>query len=336
MYLNYRCISVESDCATPFTMSFASQLLCFNPKKVRSAESSALDCTALDHIAQRAIVDERIRRSSTLLSFPSSSMSSSTTTTDASPALLSSASSDIPHLWKGAQEPGSSTRGLLNDSNMDFEIAFLEKDAKSKPKVDAANPEPKSRSQSEIKSDSKQSPSLNAETSTNPPSETGLDLDIQLDPELNSELNSELDSELDTNDDSLSSKELLRSKSAQPSPVEETEEKVTQKLVPSQLSIRLSSDQLPSKQTIRKRSHSFSDDFSSCSTDFSRFSLAYETDLLGESYAINVQLPPPHRSHKYKRRELTDVEREWLNKEGIHVSPLLEDRSTVCGLPANR
>lgn len=311
-------------------MSFASQLLCFNPKKVKSAESSALDCVALERIAQRAIVDERIRRSSSLLSFPSSGLSSSTTTTDASPALLSTASSDIPHLWKGAQEPGGSTRGLLNDSNMNFEIAFPDKEAKSKVQFvrpEAKTTSPPSRSEvaseiaseaaSEAASESKQSPSANSETHViNVPIEPGLDLDFQLD--------SDVDLNVDTDDDSHSSDEPLRSKSAQPSPVEETEEKVTQKLLPSQLSIRLSSDQLPSKQTIRKRSHSFSDDFSSCSTDLSRFSLAYETDLLGGSYTINVQLPPPHRSHKYRRRELTDVEREWLNKEGIRVSSLIE------------
>ena len=299
-------------------MSFASQLLCFNPKKVKSAESSSLDCVALERIAQRAIVDERIRRSSSLLSFPSSGLSSSTTTTDASPALLSTASSDIPHLWKGAQEPGGSTRGLLNDSNMNFEIAFPDKEAKSK--VQFVKPEAKTASppsRSEVASGSKLSPSVNSETRViNVPIEPGLDLDFQLD--------SDVDLNVDTDDDSHPSDEPLRSKSAQPSPVEETEEKVTQKLLPSQLSIRLSSDQLPSKQTIRKRSHSFSDDFSSCSTDLSRFSLAYETDLLGGSYTINVQLPPPHRSHKYRRRELTDVEREWLNKEGIRVSSLLE------------
>lgn len=158
---------------------------------------------------------------------------------------------------------------------------------------------------------------MNSETHViNVPIEPGLDLDFRLDPDV--------DLNADANDDSHSSNEPLRSKSAQPSPLEETEEKVTQKLLPSQLSIRLSSDQLPSKQTMRRRSHSFSDDFSSCSTDFSRFSLAYETDLLGGSYAINVQLPPLHRSNKYKKRELTDVEREWLDKEGTHVSSLIE------------
>ena len=100
---------------------------------------------------------------------------------------------------------------------------------------------------------------------------------------------------------------------------EEGEEvKVTQKLLPSQLSIRLSSDQLPSKQEIWKRSHSFSDDFSSCSSDLSQLSLVYENDLLKGSYMINVKLPPP-RSHKTKRRELTDAEKEWLSKEGSHL-----------------
>lgn len=112
MYLNHSCISFESDCAVPFTASFAVQLLCFNPDKVKNAGSSDFG-----EIAQKAIEEEITRRHSSLLSFPS--YASSTTESP----LSKNTSSDVPLLWKGVQEPGASRNvGLLDDSNMDLNL----------------------------------------------------------------------------------------------------------------------------------------------------------------------------------------------------------------------
>ena len=106
LYLNYTCISFESDCRVPFTPSFAAQLISFSPRRRSLCRLSLIARPRSDSlVTQQAIHEERQRR---LVSIPSSASSVSlASTTSLSPL-------DPPMLWKGARESvPSSCRNLL-------------------------------------------------------------------------------------------------------------------------------------------------------------------------------------------------------------------------------
>ena len=106
LYLNFTCVSFESDCRVPFTPSFAAQLITFSPRHRSSSRSPLTLSPRSDSlVTQQAIHEERQRR---LVSLPSSASSASLASS------LSLSPAEPPMLWKGARElVPSSCRNLL-------------------------------------------------------------------------------------------------------------------------------------------------------------------------------------------------------------------------------
>ena len=63
LYLNFTCVSFESDCRVPFTPSFAAQLITFSPRHRSSSRSPLTLSPRSDSlVTQQAIHEERQRR----------------------------------------------------------------------------------------------------------------------------------------------------------------------------------------------------------------------------------------------------------------------------------